>query len=74
MLRIFLPHLTFTPMKPFKNTSLYSRLALITSVTLVVGYFVVYAAWSSLSLSDVDAGDAITATLMQNIVNKINDV
>ncbi|EKD29312.1 MAG: hypothetical protein ACD_78C00446G0002 [uncultured bacterium (gcode 4)] len=61
-------------MKPFKNTSLYSRLALITSVTLVVGYFVVYAAWSSLSLSDVDAGDAITATLMQNIVNKINDV
>jgi len=54
-------------------TSLYSRLALTTSVTLVVGYFVVYA-WTDLSLSDVDAGDTITATLMQSIVNKINDV
>lgn len=38
----------FSPMKPFKNTSLYSRLALLTSVTLVVGYFVVYAAWTSI--------------------------
>jgi len=54
--------------------SLYSRLALVTSVTLVVGYFVVYAAWTNLNLSDVDAGDTITATLMQSIVNKINDV
>ncbi len=61
-------------MKLFKNMNLYSRLSLITSVTLVVGYFVVYAAWTNLSLSDVDAGDTITATLMQNIVNRINDV
>lgn len=53
--------------------SLYSRLALITSVTLVIGYFVVYA-WAGLNLSDVDAGDTITASLMQGIVNKINDI
>ncbi|MDP2103527.1 MAG: hypothetical protein Q8K26_01235 [Candidatus Gracilibacteria bacterium] len=61
-------------MKLFRNTNLYSRLALTTSVTLVVGYFVVYAAWTNLNLSDVDSGKTITATLMQSIVNKINDV
>jgi len=60
-------------MKSFKSTSLYSRLALITSVTLVVGYFVVYA-WTTLSLTDVESNDTITSTLMQGIVNNINDL
>gem|GEM_PF-2079143 len=36
----------FTPMKT--PNSLYSRLALITSITLVVGYFVVYA-WTTIN-------------------------
>jgi len=47
--------------------SLYSRLALITSVTLVVGYFVVYAAWSSLTVEEVWPGAIITNGLMTKI-------
>lgn len=53
--------------------SLYSRLALITSVTLVVGYFVVYA-WTTLDPVDAGPGKTLTATLMQGIVNNINDL
>jgi len=52
---------------------LYSRLALITSVTLVIGYFVVYA-WTTLELTDVEPNDTITSTLMQGIVSNINDL
>ncbi len=53
--------------------SLYSRLALITSVTLVVGYFVVYA-WTTLDPADAGPTKTLTATLMQGIVNNINDL
>lgn len=53
--------------------NLYSRLALITSVTLVVGYFVVYA-WTTLDPADAGPTKTLTATLMQGIVNNINDL
>ncbi|MDP2104298.1 MAG: hypothetical protein Q8K26_05240 [Candidatus Gracilibacteria bacterium] len=52
--------------------SLYSRLALTTSVTLVVGYFVVYAAWTS--ISDVTGGQTLTATLINNILGNLTDL
>jgi len=39
-------------MKLLKNINLYSRLALATSVTLVVGYFVVYAAYQTFVSSE----------------------
>jgi len=61
-------------MKSLKNTNLYSRLTLITSVTLVVGYFVVYAAWTALDRTDADSGKPLTATLMQGIVDNVNDL
>ncbi|MDP2104030.1 MAG: tail fiber domain-containing protein [Candidatus Gracilibacteria bacterium] len=61
-------------MKPFKNTTLYSRLALITSVTLVVGYFVVYAAWSSLTVGEVGPGATITTELMTKIKDNFEDL
>lgn len=51
--------------------SLYSRLALITSVTLVVGYFVVYAAWTSILDSEVAPNATITSTLMTKIKNNL---
>lgn len=59
-------------MKPFKNTSLYSRLALITSITLVVGYFVVYAAWTT--INPVNTGDTLTKDLINNILSNANDL
>jgi len=52
--------------------SLYSRLALTTSVTLVVGYFVVYAAWTS--ISDVTCWQTLTATLINNILGNLTDL
>ncbi len=52
--------------------TLYSRLALATSVTLVVGYFVVYAAWTS--ISDVTGWQTLTATLINNILGNLTDL
>lgn len=54
--------------------SLYSRLALVTSVTLVVGYFVVYAAWTNLILSDADGGKILSSTLLKWIMTSVNDI
>lgn len=58
-------------MKSPKNTTLYSRLALITSVTLVVGYFVVYA-WYS--IPDVNTGDILTKDLVNHILSNVTDL
>ena len=51
--------------------TLYSRLALITSVTLVVGYFVVYAAWTGILDSEIAPSATITSTLMTKIRNNL---
>lgn len=59
-------------MKPLKNTTLYSRLALITSVTLVVGYFVVYAAWTT--INPVNTWDTLTKSLVNNILGNLTDL
>ncbi|EKD29654.1 MAG: hypothetical protein ACD_78C00321G0002 [uncultured bacterium (gcode 4)] len=59
-------------MKLLKNTNLYSRLALITSVTLVVGYFVVYAAWTT--INPVNTWDMLTTTLINNILGNLTDL
>jgi len=53
--------------------NLYSRLTLLTTTTLVVGYFVVYA-WTTLDPVDAGPTKTLTATLMQGIVNNINDL
>lgn len=58
-------------MKLPKN--LYSRLTLITSVTLVTGYGIVYA-WTTLNPVDAGANKPLTAALMQGIVNNINEL
>lgn len=51
--------------------SLYSRLALITSVTLVVGYFVVYAVYENINSEEVASNATITSTLMTKIKNNL---
>lgn len=53
--------------------NLYSRLTLVTAVTLIFGYFVVYA-WTTLDPVDAGPTKTLTATLMQGIVNNINDL
>ena len=53
--------------------NLYSRLTLITSVTLVTGYGLVYA-WTTLNPIDAGANKPLTAALMQGIVNNINEL
>lgn len=58
-------------MKLPKN--LYSRLSLIASVTLVTGYALTYA-WTTLTLTDADAGKPLTSTLMQAVMNNVNEV
>ena len=60
-------------MKPSKNTNLYSRLSLITSLTLVTGYALVFA-WTTLDPLDAGTGKPLTATLMQGIVNNVNEL
>ena len=59
-------------MKPLKTTTLYSRLALITSVTLVVGYFVVYAVYQNIEPEEVASNAIITSTLMGKIKNNLD--
>lgn len=58
-------------MKPPRN--LYSRLTLITCITLITGYIFVYA-WSTLNPNDVGSGKPLTSTLMQGVINNINDL
>jgi len=58
-------------MKLLKNTNLYSRLALITSVTLMVGYFVVYA-WYA--IPDVNTGDILTKDLINHMLSNITEL
>jgi len=55
-------------------TSLYSRLALATSVTLVVGYFVVYAVYENISAPEIAPSATITSTLMTKIKNSLDDL
>lgn len=54
--------------------NLYSQLTLITSATLVVGYFAVYAAYSTLNLGDAASGKPLTSTLMQTVMGNITDL
>jgi len=61
-------------MKLFKNTNLYSRLALITSVTLVVGYFVVYAVYQNIDTVEVEPGATVTSGLMTKIKDNFDDL
>ncbi|MFA6091099.1 MAG: hypothetical protein WC774_04990 [Candidatus Gracilibacteria bacterium] len=58
------------PLPTMKN--LYSRLALITSLTLITGYFIVSAAWTS--MTNVTAGDSVSATLWNNLIGNVNDL
>jgi len=51
--------------------SLYSRLALATSVTLVVGYFVVYA-WYV--IPDVNTGDTLSKDLINHMLSNITEL
>lgn len=51
--------------------TLYSRLVLITSVTLVVGYFVAYA-WTT--IDPVNNGDTLTSTLINNMIGNLTDL
>jgi|GEM_PF-2849092 len=59
-------------MKSPKNTNLYSRLALITSITLITGYLIVSATWTS--MSRVGTGDQLSATLWNTFVDNLNDL
>jgi hypothetical protein len=53
--------------------NLYSRLTLITSVTLVVGYFIVYAATTYYTdLPTVNSGSGLTATSWNDLVKYAN--
>ncbi|MDP2104310.1 MAG: hypothetical protein Q8K26_05300 [Candidatus Gracilibacteria bacterium] len=61
-------------MKSFKSTSLYSRLALITSVTLIVGYFVVYAIYQDITVGEVGPGATITTGLMTKIKDNFDNI
>ncbi len=54
--------------------SLYSRLALITSVTLVIGYFVVYAVYTNIDSAEVAPSATITSTLMGKIKTNFDDL
>ena len=53
--------------------TLYSRLALITSLSLVTGHAFVYA-YTTLTLSDADSGKPLTSTLMQTIMGNVNEL
>lgn len=53
--------------------SLYSRLSLMTSATLVVGYLIVHAATTYYTdLPNVNSGGGLTATSWNNLVNYAN--
>lgn len=53
--------------------NIYSRLTLITCVTLITGYILVYA-WAPLNPADAGPNKPLTAGLMQGIVNNINEL
>lgn len=53
--------------------NLYSRLTLITCVTLITGYALVYA-WTTLNPVDAGPGKPLTSTLMQAVMNNINEL
>lgn len=50
--------------------TLYSRLTLITCISLTLGYFVVSAAWTA--IGSVTSGDRMTANLWNNLVGNVN--
>lgn len=53
--------------------NLYSRLSLITSVTLIVGYLIVHAATTYYTdLPQVSSGSGLTSTSWNNLVNYAN--
>lgn len=52
--------------------NLYSRLALITSVVLITGYFIVSAVW--VDMNSVGAGDQLSANLWNTLVENIKDL
>ncbi len=61
-------------MRPLKNTNLYSRLALATSVTLVVGYFVVYAAYQTFQAEEYQSGASLSSTFLGKIVSNLDEI
>lgn len=52
-------------------TTLYSRLALATSVTLVMGYVLVYA-WYT--IPDVNTGDTLSKDLINHMLSNITEL
>ncbi|NDK19415.1 hypothetical protein GW819_01085 [Candidatus Gracilibacteria bacterium] len=55
------------------TNNLYSRLSLITCITIVTGYAFVYA-WTNFTLTDAETGKPLTSTLMQAVMNNINEL
>lgn len=51
----------------------YSRLALITSTLLVMGYLIVSAAWVPMT-NDATTGTQFTATIWNTLVGNVNDL
>ncbi len=56
------------------SNSLYSRLALATSITLVIGYFVVYAVYQNIETTEVGPGATITTGLMTKIKDNFDNI
>gem|GEM_PF-1126314 len=56
------------------KTNLYSRLALATSVTLVVGYFVVYAAYQTFQAEEYQSGAPLSSTFLGKIVSNLDEI
>lgn len=55
------------------SQNLYPRLTLIVCVTLITGYVLVYA-WTTLDPNDAGSGKPLTSTLMQGVINNVNDL
>ena len=60
-----------SPTPPMKN--LYSRLTLVTSVTLTLGYFIVSATWTTMA-PDATTGTQFTAAIWNSLVGNVNDL
>jgi len=60
--------------KTTRPWSLYNRLALITSITLVTGYVLVHAAYSVINSTEYQTGAPLTAALFGKVVDNITDL
>jgi len=68
------PIYTLPPFPMKLSNSLYSRLALATSITLVIGYFVVYAVYQNIETTEVGPGATITTGLMTKIKDNFDNI